>query len=231
MEGTGRRVMVLDRDRPYALGLTAVLQDGAQDVACFHTVQALQRAVRDEGPPDLIVVDPGPGPGMGDAGEPARMLRSLRAVAGDTPLAVLTTEGEDGELLAEGLAVGIVAHLSKDMPQPLLRRALGLVLQGQVVLPDQALSRLGLGWQPAAQGSAAIATAGPAVGPDGLSRRESQILSCLLAGLANKEIARRLAISESTVKMHFKNVLRKTRAANRTQAAVWALEHGITPLA
>jgi two-component system nitrate/nitrite response regulator NarL len=223
--------MVLDRDRLYAQGLTALLRDGTQDVACFHTLQALQRAVRDSGPPDLIVVDPGPSPGTTDAGEPGRMLRSLRAVAGDTPLAVLTAEGEEGDLLAEGMAVGIVAHLSKDLPQPLLRRALGLVLQGQAVLPEQALPRLGPGWQPAAPGTAAVPAAVPAAGPDGLSRRESQILSCLLAGLANKEIARRLAISESTVKMHFKNVLRKTRSANRTQAAVWALEHGIAPLA
>jgi two-component system nitrate/nitrite response regulator NarL len=60
-----------------------------------------------------------------------------------------------------------------------------------------------------------------------LSRRELEILRCLLAGQSNKAIARQLDITESTVKMHFKNLMRKIRAQNRTQAAVWAIQHGL----
>jgi len=56
-----------------------------------------------------------------------------------------------------------------------------------------------------------------------LSDREEQILRCLVAGLPNKLIARELGIAETTVKVHVKSVLRKVRAANRTQAAMWAV--------
>jgi len=60
----------------------------------------------------------------------------------------------------------------------------------------------------------------------GLSEREEQILRDLLKGLSNKIIARKLDIAEATVKVHMKSVLRKIRVANRTQAAIWALENG-----
>ena len=52
----------------------------------------------------------------------------------------------------------------------------------------------------------------------------------VLAGQSNKAIARNLHITESTVKMHFKNVMRKINAQNRTQAAVWAIQNGLSPL-
>jgi two-component system nitrate/nitrite response regulator NarL len=58
-----------------------------------------------------------------------------------------------------------------------------------------------------------------------LSERETQILDGLVQGHANKVIARTCAITEATVKVHMKAILRKIRVANRTQAAVWALEH------
>ena len=58
-----------------------------------------------------------------------------------------------------------------------------------------------------------------------LSEREKEILSCLMAGHSNKVIARRCQITEATVKVHLKAILRKTEVANRTQAAVWATKH------
>ena len=54
------------------------------------------------------------------------------------------------------------------------------------------------------------------------STREIEILDCLTRGEANKFIARRFAIAEATVKVHVKAILRKIRAKNRTQAAIWA---------
>ena len=58
-----------------------------------------------------------------------------------------------------------------------------------------------------------------------LSEREIQILDGLVKGYANKVIGRRCNISEATVKVHMKSILRKIRVDNRTQAAIWALEH------
>lgn len=59
---------------------------------------------------------------------------------------------------------------------------------------------------------------------EGLSDRELEILNCLVSGHSNKVIARRCNITESTVKVHLKAILRKIRVANRTQAAVWAMD-------
>src|SRR5918993_1046758 len=58
-----------------------------------------------------------------------------------------------------------------------------------------------------------------------LSIRESEILQCLMQGAPNKVIARKLDVAEATVKVHIKAILRKIRVANRTQAAMWAVNH------
>ena len=59
-----------------------------------------------------------------------------------------------------------------------------------------------------------------------LSEREAQILDGLVKGHANKVIARTCDITEATVKVHMKSILRKIRVDNRTQAAIWAMENG-----
>jgi two-component system nitrate/nitrite response regulator NarL len=58
-----------------------------------------------------------------------------------------------------------------------------------------------------------------------LSGREAQILKALVRGHSNKMIARMCSVTEATVKVHMKSILRKVRVANRTQAAIWALEN------
>jgi two-component system nitrate/nitrite response regulator NarL len=60
-----------------------------------------------------------------------------------------------------------------------------------------------------------------------LSEREQQILSCVARGEANKTIARSCSITEARVKVYLQSILRKTRAHNRTQAALWAVENGV----
>jgi two-component system nitrate/nitrite response regulator NarL len=59
-----------------------------------------------------------------------------------------------------------------------------------------------------------------------MSEREAQILDGLVKGLANKVIARKCDMTEATVKVHMKSIMRKIRVANRTQVAIWALENG-----
>jgi two-component system, NarL family, nitrate/nitrite response regulator NarL len=59
-----------------------------------------------------------------------------------------------------------------------------------------------------------------------LSAREKSIVRCLVEGDSNKAIARKIAIAEATVKVHVKAILRKIRVQNRTQAAIWAINHG-----
>ncbi len=60
-----------------------------------------------------------------------------------------------------------------------------------------------------------------------LSQREIQILACLVRGDSNKAIANHIVITEATVKVHIKSLLRKINVTNRTQAAIWALNNGL----
>ncbi len=62
-------------------------------------------------------------------------------------------------------------------------------------------------------------------GMHSLSPREAEILRSLMRGEPNKVIARKLDVTEATIKVHVKAILRKVGAANRTQAALWATEH------
>jgi two-component system nitrate/nitrite response regulator NarL len=62
-----------------------------------------------------------------------------------------------------------------------------------------------------------------------LTSREVEILMRLMEGESNKVIARKLDIAEATIKIHVKSILRKVRVKNRTQAALWATAHLITP--
>ena len=62
---------------------------------------------------------------------------------------------------------------------------------------------------------------------DKLTPREREILAQLAAGLSNKEIARKLDVAESTVKIHLQSILKKLGLSNRVQAAIYAVGHGI----
>ena len=65
--------------------------------------------------------------------------------------------------------------------------------------------------------------------PRTLTHREAAILACLTEGQSNKRIARKFGVAEATVKVHIKAILRKIRAKNRTQAAIWAVDHALRP--
>jgi DNA-binding CsgD family transcriptional regulator len=60
-----------------------------------------------------------------------------------------------------------------------------------------------------------------------LTAREVEVLSCIAAGMSNKQVARSLGISVRTVTVHVSNLLRKTRSASRTEAALWAVQHRV----
>ena len=88
---------------------------------------------------------------------------------------------------------------------------------------SEVLSPAALVALPAAERTSNRAPAGDVVRD--LSRRELVILRTLTEGASNKVIALKLVITESTVKVHMKGILRKLRVQNRTQAAIWARTH------
>jgi two-component system nitrate/nitrite response regulator NarL len=143
----------------------------------------------------------------------AARLQQLRAKHPQLKTVVLTAERSRDALL-RAIDWSVDSYLLKDMSVEALVCSFQHVMLGQQIFPTKLML------------SASFAAAAePVRTNDGLSPRELQILRCLTTGMSNKAIARELNISEATVKVHLKALLRKVRVSNRTQAAVWALNH------
>jgi two-component system, NarL family, nitrate/nitrite response regulator NarL len=115
-----------------------------------------------------------------------------------------------------------MGYLLKNMSADALHQSLRLVLLGEKVFPTD-LAHLLISDRLTARNEA---VQGDHV--NGLSDREMQILGYLTSGAQNKQIANDLQISDGTVKVHLKAILKKIGVQNRTQAALWALSQGMT---
>lgn len=216
-------VMLVDHDQLFSAALAALLEEEGMTVESpLPSLAAAEQALASPPAPALIITDPS-GLDRLEDGDP---LQRLRTAAPDARLLVLSSDLSQ-TALNRSLAAGAHGHVSKGASFNAVLRAVRLILMGQAVYPATATQ--GLGQSPAPAVLAGDMN-GESSGAD-LSPRETQILACVISGHSNKAIARRLSITESTVKMHFKNAMRKINAGNRTQAAIWAMEHGIAPMA
>nr|WP_281381284.1 response regulator transcription factor [Microvirga lupini] len=123
---------------------------------------------------------------------------------------------------------GADAYLKKSISYEVLVKSLDLVLLGEAIFPGAIIDLLREQDARVEQSKQTSAPEGPQeLNPPakGLSVRETVILRCLMDGDSNKIIARKFDITEATVKVHVKAILRKIQAKNRTQAAIWAASH------
>lgn len=127
----------------------------------------------------------------------------------------------DLEYLIESFKLGAYGFIINDVGCESLLGSLRLVAVGEKVLPGRLVDILPM---MSGVGSCIIKATEPGTA---LSDRETEILSCLVIGLPNKLIARRLDLCEATVKVHVKGILRKLGVHNRTQAAIYALNNGL----
>jgi two-component system nitrate/nitrite response regulator NarL len=168
--------------------------------------------------------------GVRDANSLAETVSAARSrLAG----AIVLVIGDWGnrELVRTALALGATSFIDENVATSTLIKVLELVAQGEPVVILQ--GPLGAGSAPLWEEAAvAIPGAGEPEPPETdagpnppLSRREATILKALVQGTPNKVIAYRLNITEATVKVHLKAILRKIQVKNRTQAAIWAMRH------
>lgn len=127
------------------------------------------------------------------------------------------------ETVARGFDSGIDGYLIKATPCDAMIEALKLIMMGEKFMPAAAFTGLA---SLRGTGQGAVWKA-DAIGGR-LSEREVEILACLARGEPNKRIAWHLDIAEATVKVHIKAILRKLQLGNRTQAAIWAIGHGLS---
>lgn len=158
--------------------------------------------------PDVVLMDLLM-PGMDGVEATAAIRRELPEVE----VVALTSVLED-ERVFSAMRAGATGYLLKDTEADELCRAIKAAAAGQVQLSPQVAARL-------------MREIHSPESPEVLTPRETEVLSLLAWGLANKEIARELGIGEKTVKTHVSNILGKLGVLSRTQAALYAVRAGL----
>ncbi|HHH39333.1 MAG TPA: response regulator, partial [Sedimenticola sp.] len=148
------------------------------------------------------------------------VLTRLRERELSMPIAMLTTSREEKDVI-DSLQHGAQGYLLKDMEPDELIAALRDIVDGQTVVARELTGILAK----AVQGESETTQAHDAFA--NLTPREREILCHLAAGQSNKVIARNLGISDGTVKLHVKAILRKLDVHSRVEAAVIAVEQNL----
>ncbi|MDI3256835.1 MAG: response regulator transcription factor [Kyrpidia sp.] len=164
--------------------------------------------------PDLVLMDIRM-PVMGGL----EAIRQLRALDPHVKILILTVSEEDDDLF-EAIRAGANGYLLKNVDPDELISSIRKVARGEAVIPGLLAARIMAELHKES-------AAGEMVEP--LTGRELEVLGYLSTGASNREIAKRLFISEHTVRNHIQNILGKLHLTNRVQAAAYAIRQGIRP--
>lgn len=209
------RILLIDDHTLFRAGLCDLLTRRKIEVvaAVGNGVEGLEQASKED--LDIVLLDMRM-PQM----DGISVLKKLKEAHPDLPVAMLTTSSDESDLVG-ALRNGAQGYLLKDMEPDDLVVAIRDIISGKtVVAPDLApvLARAvqSDGQEEEKEDPFAI-----------LTPREFEILTLLAEGQSNKVIARNLGISDGTVKLHVKAILRKLNISSRITAAVMAVEHGV----
>lgn len=145
--------------------------------------------------------------------------RRIRAASPSTKVIVLTSFADD-EKVFPSVKAGAAGYLLKDVEPQALVEAIRAVHRGEALLHPTVAAKL---MQEVARGERRAPG-------EALTERELEVLGLIARGLANKEIARELVLSEKTVKTHVSNILAKLHLTDRTQAALYAVRERLVEL-
>ena len=217
------RILLIDDHTLFRAGLCDLLTRRKIDVVASVGSGTEGIKVADDSELDIVLLDMRM-PQM----DGISVLKKLKDAHPDLPVAMLTTSSDENDLVG-ALRNGAQGYLLKDMEPDDLVVALRDIIAGKtVVAPDLAtvLAR-------AVQSDGQVEEEEEKNDPFAvLTPREFEILTLLAEGQSNKVIARNLGISDGTVKLHVKAILRKLNISSRITAAVMAVEHGVkkTPI-
>lgn len=152
--------------------------------------------------------------------------RAIHERMPDARVLMLTVSDDDENLFA-AVKAGAKGYVLKNVDPDELVGAIDRVMKGEAVIPHQMASKFLDEFAAMAKGRVSQM----AGASQSLTTREEEILCQLANGATNKEIANALNISEHTVKIHLKNILKKLHMSNRTQAAIYAQRHGLVAAA
>jgi two-component system nitrate/nitrite response regulator NarL len=206
------RILLVDDHALFRSGIRSLLQrhpefdvvgEATDGMDGFKQAKLLQ--------PDIVLLDLHM-PGMSGL----ESLKMIKESMPETCVLMLTVSEAADDLLA-ALRAGANGYLLKNIDMVALVDGLNRALRGEAVVSPQLTGKLVNGLQGGDRLQAER---------ESLSPREREVLTLLAEGASNKDLARRLDLAESTVKIHIQHILRKLNLASRVQAAVYASEHG-----
>jgi DNA-binding NarL/FixJ family response regulator len=155
-------------------------------------------------------------------GDGLQALAAIKKACPQVIVLMLTTYTNPG-YLARAIAAGAAGYLSKETDPTRIPKAIHAAAQGDELI-DRSLLNSALGLilrQPPPEQFPMEELSEP------LTQREEEVLVCLASGLDNNAICEQLVISANTLKTHIRHIFAKLGVSDRTQAALWALEHGL----
>jgi two-component system nitrate/nitrite response regulator NarL len=206
------RLLVVDDHKLFRRGLVALLaSDHSLQVVgeAADAPEAIRRAA--ELQPDLVLLD-NHLPGVTGV----QALAGLKEAAPRARIALLTVSEDEDDLQA-ALRGGANGYLLKTMDGEDLSRAIHRIVGGEPVISPEMTGKLVSAFRQRPAAADPLAQ---------LSTREQEVLQEIALGQSNKEIARKLSIAETTVKIHVQHILRKLNLSSRVQAAVYASRVG-----
>jgi DNA-binding NarL/FixJ family response regulator len=214
------RVLIVDDHAVVRQGLRTFidLQDDMTVVAeAENGSQAVQVAAQYQ--PDVILLDL-----VMPEMDGVEATRQILQHSSGSHIIILTSFGEDDKVFP-AIRAGAQGYLLKDIHPNDLVQAVREASLGRVQLhPDIARKLMSA---VAAEPVASDAPSRPSPQTSDLTDREQEVLGLIAAGMNNRQIAEHMIISEKTVKTHVSNILGKLGLEDRTQAAIWAIKHGI----
>lgn len=141
-----------------------------------------------------------------------QLTRQLKLIDSQVRVIALTIYSES-HLVQEALTAGVTSYLLKNIKIEELRKAIFCAAQGKPILSEEVSQVL------------VKAFLQPKPANYALSLREMEILSMVVQGLSNAQIAQKLVLSETTIKKHMGNILKKMGLSSRAEAAIWAVRN------
>ncbi len=207
-------VLIVDDHALIRDALNAVVAEAAPGarVAEADSCQAAREQLAANPALHLVIVDLALPDGSG-----LELLRDIRRTMAATGVVVLSANLDPG-VMSASLDAGAAGFIPKSAPRAIMLNALRIVLAGGIYIPAEA-------WPPRVEPAPAPR---PRQTPQdlGLTDRQVDVLGLMVEGMSNKAIARRLDISEVTVKHHVTAVMRALQVQNRTEAAIAASRLG-----
>ncbi|CAK7285727.1 response regulator [Streptomyces misionensis] len=207
------KVLIVDDHQVVRRGLRTFLEVQEDIVVVGEAADGAEGVERaGELSPDVVLMDVRmPGTDGIDA------LRRLRELANPARVLIVTSFTEQ-RTVVPALRAGAAGYVYKDVDPDALAGAIRSVHAGHILLqPEVAGALLSQEETNSGQGRGGS-----------LTEREREVLGLIADGRSNREIARALVLSEKTVKTHVSNILMKLDLADRTQAALWAVRHGVS---